>query len=96
MINQATEDTLTEVLQISDEPARRAACGDYWYRGESECYEHVSSSLYREYSDIEAEYFEVTVVQEEMLQAGQHGSREPDEDVIEEQLQHVEVLLAGK
>ncbi len=58
------------------------------YRGEPECYERVSSSLYREYSDIEAEYFDVKVVQEEMLQEAKRFIRETNEDVILEQLQH--------
>ena len=58
------------------------------YRGEPECYERVSSSLYREYSEIEAEYFDVKVVQEEMLQEAKRFIRETDEDAILEQLQH--------
>ena len=88
MTNQG-QDRLTEVLQKINELVQKAAAyGDYLYRGEPECYERVSSSLYREYSDIEAEYFDVKVVQEEMLQEAKRFIRETNEDVILEQLQH--------
>ena len=87
MTNQGQE-RLTEVLQKINELVQKAAGGDYLYRGEPECYERVSSSLYREYSDIEAEYFDVKVVQEEMLQEAKRFIRETNEDVILEQLQH--------
>ena len=87
MTNQE-QDRLTEVLQKISELAQRAAYGDYLYRGEPEHYKRVSSSLYREYSDIEAEYFDVKVVQEEMLQEAKRFIRETNEDVILEQLQH--------
>ena len=87
MTNQGQE-RLTEVLQKINELVQKAAGGDYSYRGEPECYERVSSSLYREYSDIEAEYFDVKVVQEEMLQEAKRFIRETNEDVILEQLQH--------
>ena len=87
MTNQGQE-RLTEVLQKISELAQRAAYGDYLYRGEPEHYKRVSSSLYREYSDIEAEYFDVKIVQEEMLQEAKRFIRETNEDVILEQLQH--------
>jgi hypothetical protein len=87
MTNQG-QDRLTEVLQKISELAQRAAYGDYLYRGEPEHYKRVSSSLYREYSDIEAEYFDVKIVQEEMLQEAKRFIRETNEDVILEQLQH--------
>ena len=58
------------------------------YRGEPECYERVSSSLYRKHCKIEAEGFDIAVVQSEMLQEAKRFIREPDDDVILEQLQH--------
>ena len=79
---------LTEILQKISELAQKAVGDDYLYRGEPAYYERVSSSLYREYSDIEAEYFDVKVVQEEMLQEAKRFIRENNEDVILEQLQH--------
>ena len=56
--------------------------------GEPEFYENVSSSLYREYSDIEAAYFNIAVVQDEMLQEAKRFIGLTDEDAILEQLQH--------
>ena len=40
--------------------------GGYIYRGERRCHTKVSSNLYREY-DIDAEHFDIEVVQKEML-----------------------------
>ena len=41
--------------------------GDYIYRGEPECSEEVSSSLYRDYKHIEAESFDVEIIQKDIL-----------------------------
>ena len=79
---------LPDILGKIGELAQKAVGDDYLYRGEPEHYERVSSSLYREYSDIETEYFDVKVVQEEMLQEAKRFIRENNEDVILEQLQH--------
>ena len=46
---------LTEILQKISELAQKAVGDDYLYRGEPECYERVSSSLYRKYPEIDAE-----------------------------------------
>ena len=58
------------------------------YRGEPERYIRVSSSLYREYPDIEAERFNIEVVQQEILDEAKRFIRETNEDFILEQLQH--------
>ena len=58
------------------------------YRGEPECYDRVSSSLYRKYSDIEAEYFDIAGCPRGNAARGQRFIRETDEDAILEQLQH--------
>ena len=60
---------------------------DYIYRGEPECYEKVSSSLYREYG-VESEYFDIEVVQEEILNEAKKYTHETDEFEILTQLQH--------
>ena len=82
------QDRLREVLQKTNELAQYAATGDYLYRGEPKCYERVSSSLYRKYSDIEVEFFNVKIVQEEILKEAKGFVRETDDDAILEQLQH--------
>ena len=51
------EGELTQVLEIVNALARKAASGDYIFRGETRRYDDVSSSLYRDHrgvSDIEA------------------------------------------
>ena len=82
------KDRLTEVLQVINELAQKAAGGDYLYRGEPKCFELVSSSLYRKHAEIEAEEFEIEVVQSEVLQEVKRFIRETNEDSILEQLQH--------
>ena len=63
--------------------------GDYIYRGEPECYEKVSSNLYREYeADIEAEQFDIAVVQEEILTEAKEYTHKTDEFEILTELQH--------
>ena len=82
------QDRFSEVLQKVSELAQKAAGGDYLYRGEPECYTRVSSSLYRKYSEIDAEFFDVKIVQEEILKEAKGFIRETDDDAILEQLQH--------
>ena len=86
-MTEQSHSRLSEVLQKVTELAQKAVGGDYLYRGEPELYPKVSSSLYREYSDIESEYFDVKVVQEEMLREAKRFIGETD-DAILEQLQH--------
>ena len=87
MTNQEL-DRLSEVLQKINELARKAAGGDYVFRGEPKCYKRVSSSLYRKCTETMAENFDVTIVQEEILKEAKRFIRETDEDTILEQLQH--------
>ena len=62
---------LCNVRAIIREIEEKSLDGDYLYRGERECYEFVSSSLYREYQEIAAdlpeEAFEIRYIQEELL-----------------------------
>ena len=61
-------DSLGRVLQIFKEIAEKSADGDYIYRGEPEHYCRVSSTLFRECGGIDAEHFDIQVVQKEILQ----------------------------
>ena len=79
---------LDEVLELVQLLAQRATGGDYIFRGEPQCYERVSSSLYRRYQDIEADSVDVEVVQSEILQEAKKYTRETDEFEILTQLQH--------
>ena len=57
--------SLDKVLKKIREIAEKSADGKYIYRGEPKCYDKVSSSLYRQYyKDIEADVFDIEVVQE--------------------------------
>ena len=62
-----TQTDLKRVLEKITEIAEKSADGDYIYRGESKCHDEVSSNLYREYADVEAEHFDIEVVQKEIL-----------------------------
>ena len=62
------QDDLNAVFAKIQEVVIKSANGDYIYRGEPECFEKVSSNLYRQYEkEIETEHFDIEVVQEEIL-----------------------------
>ncbi len=72
------QDESVTLMEIPNEPSRvlekiqeiveKSADGDYIYRGEPECHLKVSSNLYREYEkEIEADSFDIRVVQQEIL-----------------------------
>ena len=79
---------LSRVLEKIQEIAEKSADGDYIYRGEPECYCKVSSSLYRKYSKIDAEHFDIEVVQDEILKEAKKFTREIDNFEILTELQH--------
>ncbi len=81
-------DQLNRVLEKIQEIVKLSANGDYLYRGEPECYDKVSSGLYRKYSEIEAEHFDIEVVQNEILEAAKRYTTETDDFEILTQLQH--------
>lgn len=59
---------LTPIREKISEIEEKSADGDYIYRGEPECNEKVSSTLYREHEeDIEAGHFNIEFAQREML-----------------------------
>ena len=81
-------DELDGVLDTINKLARKARSGDYIYRGEPKHYDAVSSSLYREYQDIQAEHFEIDVVQKEILSEAKKYTPSTDEFEILTELQH--------
>ena len=81
-------DELDGVLQTINKLARKSRGGDYIYRGEPKHYDAVSSSLYREYQDIQAEHFEIDVVQKEILSEAKKYTASTDEFEILTELQH--------
>lgn len=76
------------VLEIVGKLARLSAGGSYIYRGEPRLYPKVSSSLYRRYADIEADAFDIEVVQDEILSQARGYTGEMDDFAILSQLQH--------
>ena len=79
---------LRRVLEKIQEIAEKSADSDYIYRGEPEHYKKVSSSLYREHSDIDAEHFDIEVVQNEILEEARKFTRETNDFAILTELQH--------
>ena len=82
------QNQLSRVLEKIQEIAEKSADGDYIYRGEPEYYSKVSSSLYRNYQEVEAEHIDVEAVQQEILEEAQRYISEGDEFEILTQLQH--------
>ena len=84
-----TQADLSRVLEKITEIATASATGDYIYRGEQGCYKKVSSNLYREYeADIEAEQFDIEVVQKEILREAREYTHKTDDLEILTELQH--------
>ena len=97
MSNQSntSPDTPESVKSVICEIENRSADGDYIYRGEPENHEEfpyygkISSSLYRQYARIEADEFNIEVVQEEILAEAKTYSHETEDPIeILTQLQH--------
>ena len=84
-----TQTNLSRVLEKITEIAEKSADGNYIYRGESKCHDAVSSNLYREYADVEAEHFDIEVVQNEILsEAKKYTTHKMEELEILTELQH--------
>lgn len=84
-----------EIRDIIHKIVERSTEGEYIYRGEPEhhdefpYYGKISSSLYRQYARIEADEFDIEVVQEEILTEAKSYSHETtDPTEILTQLQH--------
>ncbi len=83
--NQHADD-LKEIIQKIEKAAEG---GEYIYRGEEECFDLVSSALYRRYQkNIQDENFDYLIAQKEMLgQAKKYTDFTDEEDTLAE-LQH--------
>ena len=79
---------LDEVLLLLGELARKSTSDNYIYRGEPKYYKKVSSSLYRQFPDIERQYFHIESVQDEILLAASQFIGQFDKDDVLAQLQH--------
>ena len=84
-----TQTDLRRVLEKIAEIVGKSVNEAYIYRGEQECYEKVSSNLYREYeTDIEVEDFDIKVVQDEILNEAKEYTDKTNEFEILTELQH--------
>ena len=77
----STQNDLSRIKEIINEIEAKSADGDYIYRGEPELFKEkydgkVSSNLWREYR-IEAEHFDIEVIQTEMLSAAKKHTGDP-------------------
>ena len=86
--SDSSNDHLDKVLNVINQLAKKSAGGDYIYRGEPEHYEKVSSSLYRQYKEIDAIGFDIEVVQKEMLKEALRYTSQTEESEILAELQH--------
>ena len=83
------ETKLNRILEIIGRITETTADGDYIYRGESEPYEKVSSSLWREcQKEIGTEEFDIEAIQERMLEVAKDYTHETDPFEILTELQH--------
>ena len=86
--NNGQGNDLDAVLAIIEKLARMSAGGNFIYRGEPERFPKVSSSLYRQYEEIEAEDFDIETVQREIVEEARKYTSESDQFEILTQLQH--------
>ena len=86
--NNIPNDQQTKIWEILREVEKKSAGGGYIYRGEPECYEKVSSGLYRKYECIKIRYFNIGVVQEEILEKAKQYTDKTNEFEILAELQH--------
>ena len=68
---------LEKVLEKINEIAEKSNTGDYIYRGEPECYDTVSSSLYREFSDVKE--FGIVHAQKQILKEAKEYIQQTDD-----------------
>ena len=79
---------LSRIKRIIKEIEAKSADGDYIFRGEPECYEKVSSTLYRQYRHVDMGLFRIEDIQEIELQDAKMFTDETDEFEILTQVQH--------
>ena len=86
MSPQKTE--LNRILEIIGKIAKKDADGDYIYRGEPECYERVSSNLWRELEEAQALHLDIESVQKAELDRAKKHTEKTDEFGILTEIQH--------
>ena len=82
------ESELDEVLQKINELALKSVRANYIYRGETQLYDKVSSSLYREYQDIVLGTPNIEFLQQADLEEAKRYTQETDDFAILTELQH--------
>ncbi len=87
-LKQSNSNHFDQVLCLLAKVARNSEGADYIFRGEPRCYEKVSSSLYRQYQEIEGEHFEIAIVQREILEQAKKYTQQTDEMEILTEIQH--------
>ena len=79
---------INRIREIIKKIEAKSADGDYIFRGEPECYEKVSSTLYRQYRHVDMGLFRIEDIQEIELQDAKMFTDETDEFEILTQVQH--------
>ncbi len=79
---------LNRILEIIYKIAKISAEGDYIYRGEPECYERVSSNLWRELEEAQALHLDIESVQKAELDRAKRHTEKTDEFEILTEIQH--------
>lgn len=82
------QNTLGTVEDIIRAIEKKTTDGDYIFRGESQCYEKVSSNLYRELEVVKMKYSDIADVQAEIAEEAKVYLDETDEFEILSALQH--------
>ena len=90
MKNQSNpQNDLNAVLEILREIAEKSDSGNYIYRGEPDCYDRVSSSLWRECKrKMETEDFDIQAIEGLILDSAKNYTPEQEEIEIWAALQH--------
>ena len=84
-----SEEAVAKVLKKIEEIVRSSQDGDYIYRGESQYYDKISSTLYRHYvRHIPPEHFDTKIAQDEMFKEAEGFVQKTSDSDLLTQLQH--------
>ena len=84
-----SEEAVAKVLKKIEEIVRSSQDGDYIYRGESQYYDKISSTLYRHYERyIQSEHFKIEIAQDEMFKEAEGFVQKTSDSDLLTQLQH--------
>ena len=87
MSESQTDDS--KIQNLLQRIRKQSSQGEYVYRGESEQHGKIASGLYRKYAEkIDAEYFDIQIAQQEMLQQVKAYTDFTDETDVLTELQH--------